>query len=59
MLLIVRRLVIGVADPDGGSASDDLSKIFKELYRGSNVRVTDCSGLRLALVNSIISLHGG
>jgi two-component system OmpR family sensor kinase len=54
-----KAVVVEVADSGGGIASDDLSKIFEELYRGSNARSTEGSGLGLALVNRIILLHGG
>ena len=54
-----KAVVVEVADSGGGIASEDLSKIFEELYRGSNARTTEGSGLGLALVNRIISLHGG
>ncbi|HEX5944019.1 MAG TPA: HAMP domain-containing sensor histidine kinase [Anaerolineales bacterium] len=54
-----KAVVVEVADSGGGIASEDLSKIFEELYRGSNARSTEGSGLGLALVNRIISLHGG
>jgi two-component system OmpR family sensor kinase len=54
-----RAIVIEVADTGSGIAPDDISKIFEELYRGSNARGTDGSGLGLALVNRIASLHGG
>jgi two-component system OmpR family sensor kinase len=54
-----QAVVVEVADSGGGIASEDLSKIFEELYRGSNARSTEGSGLGLALVNRIISLHGG
>jgi two-component system OmpR family sensor kinase len=54
-----KAIVVEVADSGGGIASEDLSKIFEELYRGSNARNTEGSGLGLALVNRIISLHGG
>ena len=48
-----------VADSGAGIASEDLFKIFEELYRGSNARGTEGSGLGLALVNRIVTLHGG
>ena len=54
-----KAVVVEVADSGAGIASEDLSKIFEELYRGSNARSTEGSGLGLALVNRIISLHGG
>ena len=54
-----KAVLVEVADSGGGIASEDLSRIFEELYRGSNARSTEGSGLGLALVNRIISLHGG
>ena len=54
-----RAIVVEVADSGAGIPSEDLTKIFEELYRGSNARGTDGSGLGLALVNRIVSLHGG
>lgn len=54
-----RAIVIEVADTGPGIPPEDLSKIFEELYRGSNARGTEGSGLGLALVNRIATLHGG
>lgn len=54
-----RAIVIEVADTGPGIPAEDISKIFDELYRGSNARGTEGSGLGLALVNRIASLHGG
>ena len=54
-----RTIVIEVADSGSGIPIEDLSKIFEELYRGSNARGTEGSGLGLALVNRIAALHGG
>jgi two-component system OmpR family sensor kinase len=54
-----KAVVVEVADSGAGIASEDLSKIFEELYRGSNARTTEGSGLGLALVNRIVALHGG
>ncbi|MGE5464345.1 MAG: sensor histidine kinase [Syntrophothermus sp.] len=54
-----RAVVMEVADSGAGIPSDDLPKIFEELYRGSNARGTEGSGLGLALVSRIIALHGG
>jgi two-component system OmpR family sensor kinase len=38
---------------------EDQPKIFEELYRGSNARSTEGSGLGLALVKRIVALHRG
>ena len=54
-----KAIVIEVADSGAGISSEDQSKIFEELYRGSNAQSTDGSGLGLALVNRIVGLHGG
>jgi len=54
-----KAVVIEVADSGAGIPSEDVSKIFEELYRGSNARSTEGSGLGLALVHRIAVLHGG
>jgi len=54
-----RAILIEVADSGAGIPAEDVSKIFEELYRGSNARSTEGSGLGLALVHRIIVLHGG
>jgi two-component system, OmpR family, sensor kinase len=54
-----RAIVVEVADSGAGIQADELARIFEELYRGSNARNTEGSGLGLALVNRIIALHGG
>lgn len=54
-----KAVVMEVADSGAGIPSEDLSKIFEELYRGSNARGTEGSGLGLALVSRIVALHGG
>jgi two-component system OmpR family sensor kinase len=54
-----KAVVMEVADSGTGIPSEDLPKIFEELYRGSNARGTEGSGLGLALVSRIIALHGG
>jgi two-component system OmpR family sensor kinase len=54
-----RSILIEVADSGVGIPLEDISKIFEELYRGSNARGTEGSGLGLALVNRIAVLHGG
>ncbi len=52
-------VVMEVADSGAGIPPEDLPKIFEELYRGSNARGTEGSGLGLALVSRIVALHGG
>jgi two-component system OmpR family sensor kinase len=52
-------IVIEVADSGGGIPMEDQPKIFEELYRGTNARSTEGSGLGLALVKRIIALHSG
>ncbi len=54
-----KAVVMEVADSGAGILSDELPKIFEELYRGSNARSTEGSGLGLALVSRIVALHGG
>jgi two-component system OmpR family sensor kinase len=54
-----RAIIIEVADSGAGIPAEDVSKIFEELYRGSNARSTEGSGLGLALVHRIIASHGG
>jgi two-component system, OmpR family, sensor kinase len=54
-----KAIVVEVADSGAGISSDDLSKIFEELYRGSNARAVHGSGLGLALVRRIVALHEG
>jgi len=54
-----RAILIEVADTGMGIPPEDIANIFEELYRGSNARGTEGSGLGLALVNRIASLHGG
>ena len=54
-----RVIIIEVADSGAGVPPEDISKIFEELYRGSNAHSTEGSGLGLALVHRIIELHEG
>jgi two-component system OmpR family sensor kinase len=54
-----RAILIEVADSGVGIPAEDVSKIFEELYRGSNARTTEGSGLGLALVYRIIAQHSG
>lgn len=54
-----RSVVIEVADSGPGVALEDMPHLFEELYRGTNARGVDGSGLGLALAGRIIDLHGG
>jgi signal transduction histidine kinase len=54
-----RAVVIEVADAGMGIPPEDLDKVFEELYRGTNARGVEGSGLGLALVHRIVTLHGG
>lgn len=54
-----RNILIEVADSGVGVPSEDAPKIFEELFRASNARGIEGSGLGLALVHRIVSLHNG
>ncbi len=54
-----QMVVVEVADTGLGIPSDEVTHIFEELYRGRNARGVEGSGLGLALVQRIVSLHGG
>jgi len=54
-----KMIVIEVADSGPGIPPEELPKIFEELYRGSNARGIEGSGLGLALVQRIVALHKG
>jgi signal transduction histidine kinase len=54
-----KAVVIEVADSGPGIPPEELPKIFEELYRGSNARGIEGSGLGLALVQRIVALHKG
>ena len=51
--------VVEVADTGPGIPADELPHIFEELYRGRNAREVPGSGLGLALVERIVTLHRG
>lgn len=53
-----RAIIVEVADTGPGIAPDDLGSVFEELYRGTNARGVDGSGLGLALAHRIVDLHG-
>ncbi len=54
-----RAIIVEVADTGPGIASEDLRNIFEELYRGTNARGIEGSGLGLALARRIVYMHGG
>lgn len=54
-----RYIVIEVADNGAGISPGELPKVFDELYRGTNARGIEGSGLGLALTRRIVSLHEG
>ena len=49
-----RAIIVEVADSGPGIAPDDLRSIFEELYRGTNARGVEGSGLGLALAQRIV-----
>jgi two-component system, OmpR family, sensor kinase len=50
---------VEIADSGPGIPGEELPRIFEELYRGSNARGSEGSGLGLALVRRIVERHGG
>ena len=54
-----RALIVEVADTGPGIPAEDQPRVFEELYRGTNARGFEGSGLGLALVQRIVARHGG
>jgi two-component system OmpR family sensor kinase len=52
-------LVVEVADTGLGISPEEIPHIGEELYRAKSARGIPGNGLGLALVNSIVALHGG
>ena len=50
---------IEIADRGSGIPPDEQESIFEDLYRGSNARHVNGSGLGLSLVRRIVKLHSG
>src|SRR5438876_4420052 len=50
---------VAVSDTGCGMASEHLPRVFDRFYRAESSRGSDGAGLGLALVKSIVELHGG
>jgi two-component system OmpR family sensor kinase len=54
-----RHVQVEIADTGPGIPAEELPRLFEELYRGSNARGHEGSGLGLALVRRIVERHAG
>jgi two-component system OmpR family sensor kinase len=54
-----RQVQVEIADTGPGIPAEDLPRVYEELYRGSNARGFEGSGLGLSLVRRIIDRHQG
>jgi len=54
-----RHVQIEIADTGPGIPAEEIPRLFEELYRGSNARGFEGSGLGLALVRRIVERHEG
>ncbi len=52
-------LEVAVSDTGSGIAPEHLPRVFDRFYRAESSRGSDGAGLGLALIKSIVDLHGG
>jgi two-component system, OmpR family, heavy metal sensor histidine kinase CusS len=50
---------VAISDNGCGIAAEHLARVFDRFYRAESSRTSDGAGLGLALVKSIVELHGG
>lgn len=50
---------VEVADTGPGIPADELPHVFERLWRGARARVGGGSGVGLAVVNELVTAHGG
>ncbi len=54
-----RHVQVEIADTGPGIPAEEIPRVFEELYRGSNTRGFEGSGLGLALVRRVVERHEG
>jgi two-component system OmpR family sensor kinase len=54
-----RHVQVEIADTGPGIPAEEIPRLFEELYRGSNARSCEGSGLGLALVRRVVERHEG
>jgi two-component system OmpR family sensor kinase len=54
-----RHVQVEIADTGPGIPPEEIPRLFEELYRGSNARGCEGSGLGLALVRRVVERHEG
>ncbi|MBN2084615.1 MAG: HAMP domain-containing histidine kinase [Anaerolineales bacterium] len=54
-----RHVQVEIADTGPGIPPEELPRLFEELYRGTNARGCEGSGLGLALVRRVVNRHEG